>query len=571
MKRNCIAIILYALIGFLILQSLWSEGFLLMLDMVFGPWYSVDRALAQGIGSQLPLRLMIAAAHQWFGLSMDIIQKVLLYTVLVVPGCSMYRLMRELLEVAVHASQVQKSRGMFVASMTTYLHPYAFVSGLVYMLNPWMYERWISGQWLVVLGYGLLPILVLVFDRMLRVIARSTWNGYSWRVVVVFMLVFGLYPLASQHWAYIGAWVIGVYAFVSVVVCRRFRTIRVLGRLAAVFVASLAVTYLLNWFWLIDFFEPQMTYAAISWSDFAVYQTLSNKAVGIFGTVISLYGFWSQAYLTPQHIYDYWWIGTIILVAFSVIGGMGAWRQSKQLVLAVIVLIGIATVLGVGYSHPVTQSITKWLYEHVPGFSGLRETGKVIGVIAFGYAVLFGYATRWMVGYMQTHMHSYAGSVTWLACAMVPIVMVQPMFFGYSGQLHPSAYPADWYAVQARLSESNDRALFVPWRGYLLADFAGTQRISNPARAFFGSDVIVATTIDNSYIDDQLSPWDQVVFRLVHNVQSFSELRRVFVQTDVRYIIVAKEADWERYVRALDDDSLERVYAGDAMLLYKVE
>lgn len=182
------------------------------------------------------------------------------------------------------------------------------------MLNPWVYERFLAGHWFVLLGYALFPLMVKLFWQMMRDKKRSD--------VVKFAVAFALYPMASLHWAYIAGFVFGVMFLGYAIRHARERIIWIgLG-------VVIGTWLVLNSFWLVSgFFGGGQTFSQISFNDFKAFATQGDPVIGVFGNVLSLYGFWQTSSMLPKDMNAYWWVCSVIVVALWLVGTWRSWKD----------------------------------------------------------------------------------------------------------------------------------------------------------------------------------------------------------------------------------------------------
>lgn len=126
--------ILFVAFVMAVMVPLFAPGYIFLLDMGFPPDMHVQPITGGIIPSNYPLRYILYVVAQSIGTPLT--TKLLLAGVLLLPGIAMYRLSKNtFLDLSLH-------------------------SGIIYMANPWVYERFFSGQWLVMAGYGMLPIFI---------------------------------------------------------------------------------------------------------------------------------------------------------------------------------------------------------------------------------------------------------------------------------------------------------------------------------------------------------------------------------------------------------------------------
>ena len=130
--------LLYFILAGLIMRPFFSPGFLFFLDMAWGPRIDLTDYLANGLASSFPLAVIFKFLS--FFMAVELTQKLLLWFILFFAASAMYGFARSYMKIE-----------------------WAIGSGLFYLINPYVYERFLAGQWLVLLGYGFFPLAFKLF------------------------------------------------------------------------------------------------------------------------------------------------------------------------------------------------------------------------------------------------------------------------------------------------------------------------------------------------------------------------------------------------------------------------
>lgn len=542
-------IVFFVIVFAIMFPLFFKDGFIFLLDMVWGPNIHISSP-GGGVPGFFPLILIFKFLS--FFLPASFIQKALLFTILYLSGFSMFTLAKRIMP-----------------------RKWATLSGVFYILNPYVFERFLSGQWLVILGYAFFPLVVFLFLRFLKNNSRKN--------LLSFILAFSIFPILSMHWAYISFWFLLLTAFVyffKYVRSRRFDAQSFLKsgqKSFNVIVLQLVLLLVINSFWLFNFFGPSGILEKITLNDFKAFQTQSDPVWGVFFNVLSLYGFWQDSFFLPKDVFSFWWILTFAIAAFSFIGFYVLAKKRNVLALTTGIAFIPALLIGVGYGSTYVQPLCNFLFHHLPGFVGLRETEKVAGILAFAYALFFPLGVKTVFDYFFDEAKEKTKVVIdGLSVFFVLIVcclLVNNMFFGFSGQIESHPYPASWYAVEKIFANDpgTENVLFLPWHGYPQLAFAGNITVANPAQTFFSSHIISGRNLDNVYLEETAQgDWDTKMFNLLQNLESIDEDIGFLKSQKVNYIILAKTSDWERYGFLDKSQNVRKVYEADEIVLYKV-
>ncbi len=495
----------YVALGLVILGPLLLPGYILTFDMSWTPHLGSSTAGDTTVLYAILRGLALILPSMWA-------QKLLLLVIWVLAGVGMHRLVHQRFA----------------------LWP-AYAAGLLYVINPFTYTRLMAGQYLVLLGYALLPWLVRVLWRLLE---RPGWRAAAWAggwsIAIGLVSIHAVGFMALLSLSMIGAWGWG-----------RWRELPArLGWLAGVAGAWLAVQA----FWLVPLAlgrsHDARQIASFDPAQFMAFATQGDGLPVPLNT-LALQGFWGDPqhrYLLPSATGLWFWLA---FAAVAVLVALGIWRACRQrdrLGLALLIAGLVAWILAMGTAWPPGAGLTRWLVAHVPLYQGYREPQKWAALLA----LLYGYGVAGGVAALQERWH------TWVSVALiVPLAWTPMLLWGAAGQLRSADYPPSWYALSQRLAAEHGsfKILALPWHEYLPLSFAGNRTVANPAPAFFGPRIISSdnpellgvTTdspkADNRFIEDQILPRTYFVHTIGQTLAAH----------DIRYILLLKQADWSDY------------------------
>lgn len=537
MKRNWRIFLVYTVAALLILWPLLGRGYILTLDMVFAP----NLPLPEAVTSSYLLHAGLYALNVI--IPSDIVQKLLLFAILVLSGLGMHRL-------------ISFFQTVGTPVVTSWLA--AYTSGLLYMINPFTYSRFMAGQYSVLLGYAFLPFFVLAFLRFLRQPSFKT-------SLILTAWILGI-SIVSIHTLGL-VFVIGAIAVTQAI--WRHRIDRARLKQLGLYIMAIAVAFVLaSSYWLLPFLQGRgptaSSIATFQTSDQSAFMTEGSGILGQVMHVIRLQGFWGEGeglYLLPQDRFVLWPIVTIIVWILVVIGVRTLWRYNREICLLLLSSIAIATVLAIGIG-------TTWLSEYVPFFAGYREPQKFVAIIALGFAVFVGFALS-NITQKTTKMTGriIAGGLS----AMVIVGFTPVMFGGFDGQLVPRHYPADWYTMNELLNRDDDtfQVLFLPWHLYMRYQFAG-RVIAHPGSGFFDKPIISS---DNPELQGTKpavgnAQKELLTNRILPQAPKSNKLGTQLRRLDVKYIILAKDADYALYDYLNHQQDLQLVTETETLQLY---
>ena len=467
-----------------------GSGIALRGDMVFTPdqpWKRAWLGLDGSVPRAVPMDALVSVVDE------------------VLPGAVLQRL---LLTVALLAG------GLGIARLVGGLHAAARVAAvLVYLWNPWVHERLAIGQWAMVLGYGVLPWLVLAATR-----AREG-RPRGWPTTAVLLVASAVCAPSVG--------LLGVLVTVAVVASgggvRRVVRALLLGGVA-------------NLPWIVPaLLGPDIHASSTEFSDFA---PRGESSLGTLASLLSMGGIWKTSIVPPerQHVVVVAVAGLLALVLVASFrwapGALGrrtavgvAAAGGASLLLAALPTLG-----------PVSHALGS-VTAHVPALGLLRDAHRYLApfglVLAVGAAVL---VDRLVAGRAQDP----AGRRAIAAVVLVaPVLLLPSMTWGLAGALAPASYPGDWDRVAAEVDRGEGATVVLPWtgsyRGYAWNDH---RAVLDPAPRFLPGDVLID---DRHFLTRHVLPGeDPFLLRIGAALQTGNPAASLR-ELGVRWVLVERE------------------------------
>lgn len=530
-------VLIYALVTLLVLLPLLPSGFILTMDMIFVP----ELQLPEAIGSSYPLRALLAILDKV--LPADVIQKLLLFGIMMLMGTGAHRLTDSL------ANPKEKAA--------------AYLTGALYMINPYTYSRFMAGQYSVLFGYALLPFFVRALLDFLKKPGRGTTSMLALWVVLI--------SIVSIH-------TLGLVAIMTLLglclsVWRQRRDKTYIRQLATHVLISMVLILTACAYWLVPLVagngQAAEAIGRYGSGDIHAFQTVGGNAIGQAGNVIRLQGFWAEArglYVLPQERLPSWGLTVLILWILVIVGGVSFWRRGHK---AEVALLGIGAITSVALS---IGTASRWLSEHLPFFSGYREPHKFVGLVALAYAVCAGPGAITVWRRLGNRFgETVASAMAGLSMAL-PLALTPTMFWGFNGQLAPRQYPTDWFVVNEQLNQdaADFSTLFLPWHQYMPFRFTDMTIIANPAEKFFDKPVLISDDPEFEGASPATSDPDiRRIGRLLDEQTYPAGMARQLTGLNIKYVILAKESDYDNYNYLDTGPGLRLMYEGDTLKLYR--
>jgi hypothetical protein len=519
----------YAALALAILLPLLLPGYILSLDMVFTP----HTAWPTELSTTYPLDVLLWLLSQL--LPGDVIQKIVLFAILLLSGVGMHLFVREI------TSHNSNARIYDFA---------AYFAGLFYMINPFIYARLMAGQWLVLLGYALLPFLV---RALLRLLYRPSLRTGIWVVVWTFATM-----TVSVHFSGV---VLVLYAlFLIVAAVEYWKKRRELWQYVWRLLVAGLVALALSSYWII----PAMLGSGVGEiaaradeTQFSAFATHGGP-LGQVGEVLRLQGFWAEPrelFVLPQNVMPLWGVLMLLVWIFVVVGAVKLWGANRPFAILMIGCVVVGTVLA-------TSPLVQWLSQILPLLGGYREPHKFTVLVVLGFSVLAAFGA---LAFVRRRKRRKGWAV---ACLGLPLLITPIMLWGAGGQLRPVDYPGEWYTLNEELKSNvveGKKVLFLPWHMYAPYSFSAGRIIANPAEKFFEVPVIVSD--DPEFANVAPNVHDPVRRQLANLVQNPHNVSRQLQDIGISHVVLAKEQDWQEY------DFLQELpvlYENDKVIVYEV-
>ncbi len=435
------------------------------------------------------------------------------------------------------------------------------------LFNPFVYDRLGYGQINLVAGFGL---FLLAFGYLIDYPRRG------WPQLALAGLFAGMSIRLSPHFLFLLALVFAL-GFIATVVKRR--KLAVVGH----FLLLAGVILVLNSAWIVKSFvlspsdtpnSTQATISTINRQDLTAFRTSGRTGEEALVNVVMMSGFWGKdqyRYTDLSKLKDGWGRSFVILLPFLVWGVYVGLRKRESRTLTICLLVGyvISASLAVGIRLPVANEVTIWLFDNVPFYKGLRETQKWVAVIVAIYAIFLSLGLRELFRIKIVGENRLASQ---LFLSGVIIMQAPLILWGMGGQIRPTEYPEDWKQADQRiveLSGCEGATLFLPWHLYMRFDWIG-RVVSSPAKSFFTCPTIKGTNMEWGGINDSnRSSLSASVSAWIQNGGQTDLLEAG--EKDIRYVLLAKDADWSRYLWLDTRSDIELIEEWPTLKLYAVK
>ena len=273
--------IVYFLLAVLIMGPMLGPGFVLTLDMTFTPTLPAPNEASNTYFFKWFLYIVNIIIPG------EIIQKILIFTILLASGLGAHRLLDESLKIKretrkkkIKSSIGQKNSSYQISGSQLLIFKIpAYLAGVFYMVNPFTYERWMAGHYLVLAGYALIPFLLKTLIDF-----SNKPNKKSAIHIALWITAIGL---------------VSIHLFVlAIILATIFITPKLTKPKNLKFASvTIVVIIVLNFYWILATITSPLiskTIDSIGQADFQAFASSGDNALEIFINVVTLYGFWLE-------------------------------------------------------------------------------------------------------------------------------------------------------------------------------------------------------------------------------------------------------------------------------------
>ena len=495
------------------LRSLAQSGYLLQVDVVFGP-----RAGPVTPGMDAPLALAQAAAVELLG--GELAGRVYAGGVLFLAGFAPMVLLR---------------RARWYAQC---------VAGVIGTLNPWVYDRMVEGQWRVVAGGAGLVLWVAV------------WEALQRRPGPAQATVLGLVGAGTAAFSPHMLGPLGVLAVVGGLWSRIWRDRRRIAWTAASFlVLGLLLAPGAIWFFLGEHERGYESVKQFTSADFEFFRSTPNHDYGLLANLVGLYGYWGERlgrFPLATDDAPWWPLTTAVMVAAATAGAV---LERSRAWLLPCGLVGLAA--SASTAIPAAREAAVWLAERFPLVGAYREPQKwsalwLLALTTLAAGAVEALARRGerrpggaplapVLAYVVTLAALFPAGVTQIR-AIPPIVK-------------PLEYPSYWYRTRDYLTANvprGERVVVLPFHLYQPLAFTEERLVANPARVFFPGRLIVPSNLEiPGRATDLVTRYDRISLVVAREGHRTCALAQQLRRLGLRWVLVLDAPEGREAIRTL--------------------
>ncbi len=529
---------LFFLTSLLVLWNLLLPGYILTLDMIFVDKIQLSEHLygvKNPISSSIPFKILISALNKIF--PMWLIQKIVLLSILFFSGVFAYQLCP--------TNKIGK-----------------FFAGLIYMINPFTFVRFLAGHLLLLIGYMFLPPLIKSLIEFFKEPTKKNIIKTTLALTSVSIFLNHFIPV-----------IFGIFFLFLL-----FNLLKKKNRIKPFFIV-LITHFILNSYWIFPLITSPKSHLRtmqewIGPEDVTAFASKTAFDFNIIFNLASMHGFWRTGYDYAKFHIPFWHLLFFLIIFLSVHGFLTFYKDKKYgiYVKAFVMIFTVSLLLAAGITYKPTASLFNFLFENVPFFRGFREPQKFVALLVLTYSFLGGIGLSSFVNHLKTSKLSAPLVFLIMLSLAAPFIYSYTMFFGFHGQLETVWYPQTWYEANNYLSSDKEEfnVLFLPWHAYMDFRFNPKQRIGNPSEGFFSKSIIKGDNAEVGPIYSQsTNPISKYIEFLLFNNEKYDNFGELIKPLNIRYIILAKEVDWNNYLFLKNQTDLEIIMENPDLIVFK--
>jgi len=540
MADERIAAGIYALLALIIILPLLGDGYYLALDMQFGPNSFADFHFEDlygyapnPYGACLPVKMVLAAFSQI--IPVEFLEKALLFAVLFLCGFLMH------------------------ISLPKELGNSRYFAGLLYMLSPFVFVRFLAGHWTFLLSYALWPLAIKLF---LDFIKKPEDNNTFAKAALITVLA-----SVSSHGIML---LLIAYLVVFIMYSPKAAPFRILAKRTLLLAA---VVLAMNLFWILpallmfdDLYSPASAESYLA--DFGP----NPGELTVSLAVITMHGFWRTGFTYTKDVFGLWHIPYFIIAALSALGFFVLLKKNGKCAISLLIIFIIGLLFSLGSYNPMAWLFN--IFEQIPVYFIFRDSQKFAGLICLVYSVLGAYG----VHYLTEKTGGMKKNAILIALLAVPIIY-NFGFFGLLGQIGLTQFPEEWAKADEIIAQDNIPGSILMLPSHLYKEYSwvnGYQKTAgNPESQFFSKPVIIAKSIEMENVESDIKdPAGDYVEYLFDNRQHINNTAEMLLPLNARYILLDKMD--ENYIHYLylfhkvgGVENIDLVYEGETVYLFR--
>jgi hypothetical protein len=494
----------YAALALVLMLPFLGSGYVLALDMQFGPNTFAEHKYGDFFGygmnpygAYLPFRMVLGFLSQY--VSVEHIQKALLFLVFFLPGLCMH------------------------ASLPKELGNSRYLGGLLYTLNPFTYARFLAGHWIFLLSYALWPLAIKHFMDFLK----DPGDRRKLTATALFTMAVSI----SSHGL---AFLLLSYLFIFIMHAWRHPSLRLLLKKTAILGI---IVFAMSLFWAV----PSLLLFGSLYSPVtagAYLEDFGTKAdeMPLHLSVLTMHGFWRGGFTYTKDVLRLWDIAFLAMASISLLGLYALYRRNRLFAVSLVLVFIAGFLYSLGNQSPLAWTLS---ILDLPFYLFFRDVQKFVGLLALVYSIGAAYGAHLLLGGIKGARRAAA-----LLAMLGIFALLSYGHFGFQGQMGLTHYPMFWEGAEAIISQDNASSSILALPPHLYAYYpwvnSSQKTLATPESQYFSSYVKTARNIETEHIySDFNDPQGSYIRYLYMNRQHIDNTAEMLLPLNVRYVMLS--------------------------------
>lgn len=453
----------------------------------------------------------------FFGLSGDLVSKFLLIITVIISGCSMYYLVKDILSLDLKIIKTRnEQKGDKIIELSS------IMAGYFYALSPFAFNEFVGGANTQFIAYSFAPLVLLFYRK------AHTNSIINWKYIFLTALSFTIISISLQR-------TILLLAIMFLYGILRGRK----GFLALIMV--LLVWLPINAYWILPESFLAKTITANVMQQGRLEAMLTNLKIHApsFPKAFIATGYWTDFFSNtiPSLLYPLWFfvVSTIVIAMFSIV--ILKLKNRQAFFWIILALLSVIFVTG---SQPPLGELVEWLYTYVPVMVLFEGPQQFIFVLTFSYAILWGLAIN-LCG-MQLKKRSFV-SISALFLVLTS-VWIAPFYSGnLGGHVDLFRLPPDYEHINqivGKVENQDYRVLYLPMAFspfYEKTEYQSVNQGGDPIIHLSLQPAVVADSVPNQYAKQ----FATLLEKMIYGKNPPENISKLLGIINVKYIVLRRD------------------------------
>ena len=404
-------------------------------------------------------------------------------------------------------------------------------------------ERLVVGQWQILFAYGILFWVVYIAFFL-------NLNIYKKSIIGIILLLGSIY----YYHRFINAVEIALFAAAISWLIYGKKPRRLSCRFAIVIPLALMMVYAIRYF--------GGTYG-VSINDTGYVSQLSLFSLGEgnplqrLSGAISYIGFWAERAGRMPINYShwlFWYVPGIILFISGIYSLKYLYRKNQplSLFLAITYLLGLAVTI---LNSDIISSNLIIRINNFFGLSGLRETGKFMGLMMIPHTIALGY---FFESFFNDSKNQISKLIGYLSIFSITVIFTSAIFIN-SVMLKPIKIPQGLIDFANNSNQNGDKVILLPWHRFQGYSFSEGKAIDQLGQTLFINSVFNDMFEYGGILTTSSDSWQIAMANSTYGDKIQDGFIELLKEKDINKLVIIKTNDYQKYIDFANEKQLLKI------------